>query len=84
MPDMEVMRKVLEVEAVYAESIENTLDVIRAAMENPASDMSEAVSGTCWLLSQVLHTHAENLRDAAGGGNVTTVGEMLARKGRTA
>ena len=81
MPDIEKMREVLEVEAVYAECIENALDVIRAAMENPASDMSNAVSGTCWLLSQVLHTHAENLQDALGKETVTTVGEMLARKG---
>lgn len=64
---VEVAVDVLETEAVYAGAVVNTLRVIREAAENSKSDIGEDISGTCWLLEQVMCQHEDNLKAAADG-----------------
>lgn len=64
---VEVAIDVLESEALCAETMGNTLRVIRYAAENSSSDIIRDITGACWLLEQVMSMHEDVLRAAARG-----------------
>ena len=64
---VEVAVDVLDTEALYAESVAKALRVIQTALKHSPSEIREDISGTCWLLEQIMYMHEDTLRAAARG-----------------